>query len=230
MSETRPAFVRFEKDLYDALLSAPLSHSQLLVTLVVVRLTIGHRNRCEGAPISLGTFVARTGLSRTGVRAALAQLCRAGVLVKSAPPSGRRATTFAVQTDSAKWRRYRPGKSRPKRSGQHAENFGRQSVVCHADDTLRAVVCHADDTQGATQTTHYGPLCATQMTPSEEALEEGFSEGESGAAAEASPLSPDDQERHLTEDEGRELLRQHLADVAAARRKAALSIALSGES
>jgi hypothetical protein len=47
VAEDGAAFVRFVKPLYDALLLAPLTHTQLLVALCVVRWTLGHRNRVE---------------------------------------------------------------------------------------------------------------------------------------------------------------------------------------
>jgi hypothetical protein len=105
-SPTSDPFVRFSKELYDALLRAPLPAGRLLVCLVVVRLTDGDHARSE-APVSLGTLEKATGRSRSALKADLDDLMKEGVLRELRPPSAGRPRIIALNRNCESWGRYR---------------------------------------------------------------------------------------------------------------------------
>ena len=98
-------FVRFSKELFDAILHAHMPASHLLVILTAVRLTDGDRGRRE-APISIGMLTRATGLSRSCVKEALGDLLREGVIVEIQPPSYGHARIVALNKDYETWGRF----------------------------------------------------------------------------------------------------------------------------
>lgn len=106
MANPRPDFfVKFLKELYDAVLRARMPASQQVVLLTVVRLTAGDRGRSQ-APVSLGILAKATGRSRSCLREALADLMLEGVIVEVQPPSYGRPRKVALNLDYETWGRY----------------------------------------------------------------------------------------------------------------------------
>jgi DNA-binding transcriptional ArsR family regulator len=192
--------VRFDKWLFDDVLSAPFAHAQLLVVLAIVRWTYGHRDRIEGASMSLTFIATHTGLAKVTVRRALAELTEAGVVIVVRPPSGRRAAYLALNPHSACWGRFTPGNERPKRAGR-PEAFA-SPVECAPVTTLRgegadAVECAPESTHGARQRALYGPQSARQRALyrlPEEQYEDCSSESSGGRFADAPPPEQTEQE------------------------------------
>ena len=211
-----PAFVRFEKDLYDALLLAPLTHAQLLVALAVVRWTFGHRNRAEGACVSEPYLAEHTGLDERTVRRVLGDLTSAGVIVVKQLPTGRRAALLALEPDSSLWGELAPGRKRDMRSGNRAR-LGKRPV---GGSRVSALGGHGCPPYGS-----YGGHGCPPYRLAEEQYEDCSSEGECGVFADAPPLSPDEDEESestLTLEEGQRLAAEHLAKLRAERRAKSL--------
>ncbi len=96
-------FVRFDLPLFDAILRAPFTRSQLLVVLVIVRRTYGFETRRTGRKTSVRKIEKRTGLSRSATRIALAKLKAAGVVIERSPAIGSRSAVLAIQPDPSRW-------------------------------------------------------------------------------------------------------------------------------
>lgn len=74
-------FVRYSKELYDAILRSPLPPVHYRVVEAVIRRTYGDHGK-KTAPISLSLFMAMTGKLDKNIRIALKELCEEGVLIK----------------------------------------------------------------------------------------------------------------------------------------------------
>jgi hypothetical protein len=106
MANPRPDFfVKFSKELYDAVLRARMPASHLLVLLTIVRLTAGDRGRSQAA-VSLGILAKATGRSRSCLREALADLMLEGVIVEIQPPTYGRPRDVALNNDYETWGRF----------------------------------------------------------------------------------------------------------------------------
>lgn len=100
-------FVQFSKELFDALLRAAMPATQQQVLMVVIRMTYGDRGRTE-APVSLGHLEKATGRSRSGVKDALRDLIKQGVVREVKQPrrntrGGLDRRVLSVQKDYEKW-------------------------------------------------------------------------------------------------------------------------------
>lgn len=143
----RPAYVEFTKDLYDALLVAPLTHAQLKVVLVIVRFTLGHRGHRDGAAVSVRWIARCASLNELTVRRALDALMSAGVVRCVRPSKGRRPAELVMQYDPRCWSWLAPGcpKSSPKRqaggfvvrAAEHAQDGQSHDVVRAAEHEVR---------------------------------------------------------------------------------------------
>ncbi len=98
-------FVKFPKQLFDALLRAPLSATQREVVLAVVRLTYGDRLRSQ-AEVSIGALEKATGRDRHGLKRALERLIGEGVLIELKPAGFSRGRTLALATNYEAWGRF----------------------------------------------------------------------------------------------------------------------------
>ncbi|MCZ7661881.1 MAG: replication protein [Thermoleophilia bacterium] len=103
----REPFVHFPTDLFDALLLSPMPATHKEVVLAVIRRTYGHFAQ-EQASISLALFQGMTGRAERGIRDALSDLLREGVLRRTRPATNRRAAVYQVETETAHWGKFRP--------------------------------------------------------------------------------------------------------------------------
>lgn len=200
MAATRPPFVAVPKSLYDALWG--LSHAQLVVVLYIVRKTIGHYNRNEGASVSVRSIADDTGLSKNAVHAALQELKGLGVVIEKRRAAGSRGAVLAVDTNPANW------------IVSHSE--GRKSALC---PTSCAVVSHSEGRSGQFVSHSVTPL----EEESEDLTEDSSLEGCAAAHSAAAPSEDEDPTTSaLTVEEGEELVRDWLASVRGRRRAAVL--------
>lgn len=98
------SFVRFPKALLEAVIASRMAATQMQIVLTVIRRTYGYGNLA--APISRSLLVAASGRSERGVRNALDDLVREGVLVVVAQHQGSRPTILAVNPDVRCWGQY----------------------------------------------------------------------------------------------------------------------------
>ncbi len=96
-------FVRFSKELYDAVLRAPWSSaSEIKVFLAVVRLTYGDRGKLQVAA-SITSLMRATGLGKTATKRAADSLLREGALIEVRPPSFGQPRILAPNKDYQRW-------------------------------------------------------------------------------------------------------------------------------
>lgn len=103
MANPQPApFVKFSKELFDALLLSrmPATHKELV--LAVIRRTYGDHGRKE-APISQSLLQQMTARSRNGVRKSIDDLQREGVIVQVSPPSFAAPAVLKLNKDYESW-------------------------------------------------------------------------------------------------------------------------------
>ena len=100
-------YVAFPKELFDALLLAPMPGAHKDIVLAVIRRTYGDYGK-SAAPISLSLLVQMTGRNHGHLQRALADLRAAGVIrvVKEARLTAPRV--LAVNADHETWGRYAP--------------------------------------------------------------------------------------------------------------------------
>lgn len=98
-------FVRFSKELYDAILRSPMAATQQRIVLAVVRRTYGNYGRTE-AEISLGLLRDMLGQDKSTIRRALHDLCEQGVVVVTRPAHFRQAQVLRLNKDYESWGRY----------------------------------------------------------------------------------------------------------------------------
>lgn len=162
----RPAYVEFTKDLYDALLAAPLTLAQLKVAMVVVRYTLGHKAHHDGAGISIRWIARRASLNQLTVRRALEVLMTAGVVRCVKPSTGRSPAVLVMEYDSRRWSWLAPGcpKTTPKRK---AGGFVVRAAEHTQPDSEDSVVRAAEHTVCVLPSTHNSDLCVLLSTDSE---------------------------------------------------------------
>jgi hypothetical protein len=199
----RAAYVEFTKDLYDALLAAPLTLAQLKVAMVVVRYTLGHKAHHDGAGISIRWIARRASLNQLTVRRALEVLMTAGVVRCVKPSTGRSPAVLVMEYDSRRWSWLAPGcpKTTPKRkaggfvvrAAEHTQTDSEDSVVRAAEhtqtDSEDSVVRAAEHTVCVLPSTHNGDLCVSLSTHSEARSAEARTLKDGSSSADAPPPS-----------------------------------------
>lgn len=103
-------YVDVPRHLYDAIMAAPFTLSQLKVVLVIVRLTWGYypAENHGGAMVSQATIAGYSGLSPCTVRNAVPLLIKEGVVEVVRHGSGREPDVLCVCPDPSKWGRFEP--------------------------------------------------------------------------------------------------------------------------
>lgn len=184
----RPAYVAFTKDLYDALLAAPLTLAQLKVALVVVRYTLGHKAQHDGAGISIRWIARRASLNQLTVRRALDVLMTAGVVRCVKPSTGRSPAVLVMEYDSRRWSWLAPGcpKTTPKRK---AGGFVVRAAEHTQTDSEDSVVRAAEHTVCVLPSTHNSDLCVLLSTDSEARSAEARTLKDGSSSADAPPPS-----------------------------------------
>jgi hypothetical protein len=103
MANPQPVpFVRFSKELFDALLLSPMPATHKELVLAVIRRTYGDHG-AKAAPISQSLLQAMTGRARSGVRTCMDDLVREGVLLQVAPPSYTSSAVLKLNKNYEKW-------------------------------------------------------------------------------------------------------------------------------
>jgi len=184
----RPGYVEFTKTLYDALLAAPLTHSQLKVALVIVRYTLGHRGQRDGAKVSVRWIARCACLNELTVRRAVNALLDAGVVCCPKPSVGRRPAVLVMEYDPSRWSWLSPAcpKTTPKRAAAgfvvRAQRHAQDSESDHVVRAPEHDVCVLSDT-------HKPPLCVLPSTDSESRSDEARTLKDGASAADAPPPS-----------------------------------------
>ncbi len=111
-------FVKFSKELFDALLLSPMPATHKEVVLVIIRRTYGHHGRKE-APISHTLIRKMTGRADSGIRKALVTLEAEGVLVKVAGPTFTQPAIWKLNKDYERWGRWSVGSATVMALRQH---------------------------------------------------------------------------------------------------------------
>jgi len=108
---TEPAFVKFPKRLFDAILASPMPAGHKVVTFAVLRWTIGHHQGerpNDAAGIGIGFLKEITGRERKNLSRARQNLTREGVLCQLAASTYYAAAVFYVNPDPSLWGAYSP--------------------------------------------------------------------------------------------------------------------------
>lgn len=129
-AEPRP-YVAFPKELFDAVLLAPMPGVHKEIVLAVIRRTYGDYGRRD-APISLSLLERMTGRNRGHLQRALAQLRAAGVVEVVREARFTEPQVLAVAPDCEAWGRYAP--ARPVRT----QATGRAEAAAQAAPTQQA--------------------------------------------------------------------------------------------
>lgn len=101
--------------------------------------------RLESARVSLEEFQRRTGRSLAGIRKALENLEKSGVIIKVSGPHGVVATEYGINSRIAEWKVPRLGQvdaTRYPGSGCHSSS----TLACCSSSTLEALDCHSSST------------------------------------------------------------------------------------
>ena len=98
-------FVKFSKELFDAILLSPMPATHKELVLAVVRRTYGDHGQKQ-APISVSLLVAMTGRDKAGVCRALHALRDEGVLRQVASPTFTTPAVYALNKDYERWGRW----------------------------------------------------------------------------------------------------------------------------
>ena len=98
-------FLKFSKELFDALLLSPMPATHKEIVLAVIRRTDGDYEKHE-APISLSLLQRMTGRAASGVRRCLTSLIEEGVIVQVTPPTFRKPAVLRLNKDYEGWGRW----------------------------------------------------------------------------------------------------------------------------
>ena len=98
-------FVKFSKELFDALLLSAMPATHKEIVLAVIRRTYGDHGKKE-APISHSLLRRMTGRADSGIRRCLSALCTEGVLRVVRPADFRSPAVFSLNKDYESWGRW----------------------------------------------------------------------------------------------------------------------------
>lgn len=98
-------FVKFSKELFDALLLSAMPATHKEIVLAVIRRTYGDHGK-KVAPISHSLIRRMTGRSDSGIRKSMAALEEEGVLVQVEPPTFRTPAFWQLNKNYEKWGRW----------------------------------------------------------------------------------------------------------------------------
>lgn len=98
-------FVKFSKELFDALLLSPMPATHKEIVLAVIRRTYGDHGKKQAA-ISHSLLRRMTGRADSGIRRCLTALCAEGVIRKVQPATFQSPAVFALNKDYESWGRW----------------------------------------------------------------------------------------------------------------------------
>ena len=147
-------FVKFSKELLDALLlsSMPAGHKE--VVLAIIRRTYGDHGR-KSAYVSYAMIRQMTGRADSGIRRAVRALENEGVIVKIAEPTFRTPAMWALNKNYENWGRWSVHSSdvlpeRIKRQSATRVAEGAKQVECHQSDRVPPEWQRVQNRQSAT--------------------------------------------------------------------------------
>lgn len=124
-------FVQFSKELYDAILAAPMPGCHKEIVLAIVRRTYGDGGRKE-APVSYGLLKEMTGRNRGHIQRALGDLRAAGVVTVVREARFTDPQVLALNKDYEAWGQYAPQRT------VRAEATGREEETVQAAPAQQA--------------------------------------------------------------------------------------------
>jgi len=95
-------FVKFSKELFDALLLSRMPATHKEIVLAVIRRTYGDRGK-KAAAISQTLLQRMTGRARSGVRRSMSELIKEGVIMQVAPASFGATAVLQLNKDYESW-------------------------------------------------------------------------------------------------------------------------------
>lgn len=110
-------FVKFSKELLDALLLSSMPSTHKEIVLAVIRKTYGDRGKKQ-APISQSLLRRMTGRSEGGIRKCLAELKSEGVIVEVTEATWTEPAVLSLNKDYEKWGKWSVGSVLPMRDPQ----------------------------------------------------------------------------------------------------------------
>ena len=98
-------FVKFSKELFDALLLSAMPATHKEIVLAIIRRTYGDHGQ-KSAPISQSLLLQMTGRARNGLKRSLSDLVNEGVIVQVRPPTFSQPAVLRLNKDYEKWGRW----------------------------------------------------------------------------------------------------------------------------
>ena len=95
-------FLKFSKELFDALLLSPMPATHKEIVLAVIRRTYGDHGR-KSAPIAQSLLRRMIGRHKNGIRQSLRELIGEGVIVQVTPPSFGSSAVLRLNKDYEAW-------------------------------------------------------------------------------------------------------------------------------
>lgn len=123
-------FVKFSRELLDAIVLSPMPTTHKEIVLAIIRLTYGDYGKKE-APISTRRLTGATGRDRRAVSRALAELVDEGVVRQTKPPSFCTPAVYRIRKDYEAWGKW----SVPPEGGGAETGRGSRGPRGSRDDT-----------------------------------------------------------------------------------------------
>jgi hypothetical protein len=98
-------FVKFSKELFDALLLSAMPATHKEIVLAIIRRTYGDHGK-KVAPISHSLIRRMTGRADSGIRKSMSALSEEGVLIQVQPPNFRQPALWRLNKDYETWGRW----------------------------------------------------------------------------------------------------------------------------